>query len=239
MGGQGENAMHDRPNEFKRSRLIWRWLLAGAFLFLGALVVDLGFHVGPELLNRRKFEPALELPSGFDLAALPTATRFDFPLGNEHGAMAYNAQPFKQNMHLGDDLNGIGGENSDLGDPVFAVADGRVLVARDGGPGWGNVIIILHAYKENAARRYIQSYYGHVQTMLVAAGEDIHRGQQIATVGTGGGKYLAHLHFEMREFITPFLGAGYRKDTRGWLNPSAFIQAHRGAPDNDVGRALP
>ncbi len=153
--------------------------------------------------------------------------------------MAYNAQPFTENMHLGDDLNGIGGENSDLGDPVFAVADGQVMAAREGGPGWGNVIIVLHAYRENGARKYVQSFYGHVQTILVAPHEKVRRGQQIATVGTGGGKYLAHLHFEMREFITPFIGAGYRKDTRGWLNPSAFIQAHRGAPDEDVGRSTP
>jgi murein DD-endopeptidase MepM/ murein hydrolase activator NlpD len=133
-------------------------------------------------------------------------------------------------------LNGIGGENSDLGDPVFAVADGEVLAARDGGAGWGNVIIVLHACQENGSRRYVQSFYGHVQVMLVAPHERVRRGQQIATVGTGGGNYLAHLHFEMREFTSPFIGAGYRKDTRGWLEPTAFIQKHRGAPDQDVGR---
>jgi hypothetical protein len=196
----------------------WWWLLPlVAFLF--AFLLDLTFHLAPELLNRRRFEPSFELVSPLDLASLPTATRFDFPLGSEHGAMTYNAQPFTENKHLGDDLNGIGGEDSDLGDPVFAVADGRVLAARDGGPGWGNVIIVLHAYRENGVRKYVQSYYGHVQTMLVVSGEALHRGQQIATVGTGGGRYLAHLHFEMREFITPHIGAGYRKDTRGWLNP--------------------
>lgn len=211
------------------------WLLAGV-LFLIALLTDLAFRLGPELLDRRKFEPSLELVSPIDLVSLPTATRFDFPLGNEDGAMAYKAQPFTQNMHLGDDLNGIGGENSDLGDPVFAVADGQVLTAREGSQGWGNVIVIMHAYRENGARKYVQSFYGHVQTILVAPREEVRRGQQIATVGTGGGNYLAHLHLEMREFITPFIGAGYRKDTRGWLDPSAFIAAHRGAPDDDVGR---
>jgi hypothetical protein len=211
------------------------WVAAG-FVFLLALLIDLAFRLGPELLERRRLQPSLELVSPIDLASLPTATRFDFPLGTEHGAMAYNAQPFTENMHLGDDLNGIGGENSDLGDPVFAAADGRVLAARDGGPGWGNVIIVLHAYRENGARKYVQSFYGHVQSILVGPREEVRRGQQIATVGTGGGKYLAHLHFEMREFITPFIGAGYRKDTHGWLDPSAFIQAHRGAPDEDVGR---
>jgi hypothetical protein len=222
----------------QRSRRLFWWLLAGV-LFLLALLTDLALRLGPELLDRRKFEPSLELVSPIDLASLPTATRFDFPLGTEHGAMAYNAQRFTENMHLGDDLNGIGGENSDLGDPVFAVADGQVLAAREGEPGWGNVIIVLHAYRENGRRQYIQSFYGHVQTILVAAHEQVRRGQQIATVGTGGGQYLAHLHFEMREFTTPFIGAGYRKDTRGWVNPSAFVEAHRGAPDEDVGRVTP
>ena len=212
------------------------WWLLAAVCFLLAFLLDLAFRLGPELLERRKFSPSLEIASPIDLASLPAATRFDFPLGSEHGAMVYNAQPFTENMHLGDDLNGIGGENSDLGDPVFAVADGQVLVAREGGPGWGNIIMVLHAYRENGARKYVQSFYGHLQTILVAPHEEVRRGQQIATVGTGGGKYLAHLHFEMREFITPFIGAGYRKDTRGWLNPSAFIQAHRGAPDEDIGR---
>ena len=162
---------------------------------------------------------------------------FDFPLGSENGAMSYNAQRFTENHHLGDDLNGIGGENSDPGDPIYAIADGRVLVARDGGPGWGNVVIVLHAYIGNGERKYVQSYYGHVESMLLHAGEDVRGGQQIAMVGTGDDRYVAHLHFEMREFITPFIGPGYRADTRDWLDPTAFIEAHRGAPEDDVGRA--
>ena len=139
----------------------------------------------------------------------------------------------------GDDLNGIGGEDSDWGDTIYAVADGLVLLARDGGPGWGNIVIVLHAYIENSERKYVQSYYGHVERMLVHVGDEVRRGQQIATVGTAGGRYFAHLHLEMREFVTPFIGPGYREDTRGWLNPTAFIEAHRGAPEDDVGRPSP
>ena len=102
------------------------------------------------------------------------------------------------------------------------------------------MIIVLHAYIDPpraGERKFVQSYYGHVEKMLVRAGGDVHRGQQIATVGTANGRYFAHLHFEMREFITPFIGPGYRDDTRGWIDPTAFIQGHRGAPDDDVGRA--
>ena len=209
------------------------------FCFALACASVLIWRLWPELMRPGKLDPAFQLPSPFLLASLPLARRFDYPLGNENGALTYNAQPFTQNLHLGDDLNGIGGENSDLGDPIYAVADGVVLFAGEGGPGWGNVVIVLHAINENGARRYVQSYYAHCDTILVNAGNEVHRGQRIATVGTGGGRYFAHLHFEMREFITPFIGAGYRKNTDGWLNPSDFIAKHRGAPEDDVGRTKP
>ena len=206
-------------------------------VFLLALAAGLYFRLGRELfVPPAHVDPAFQLVSPIDLASLPTAVRFDYPMGSEHGALAYNAQPFTENRHLGDDLNGIGGQNSDFGDPVYAIADGRVILAQDGGPGWGNVIIVLHAYHENGARKYVQSYYGHVEEMLVAPEQNVRRGEQIATVGSAGGRYLAHLHFEMREFITPFLGPGYREDTRGWINPGEFIAQHRGAPEDDVGR---
>jgi hypothetical protein len=213
-----------------------KWPGALLFVFLIALIATVVIRLWPELSGAKRFDPAFYLPSPFDLASLPTATRFDFPLGNENGAFAYNAQRFTENRHLGDDLNGIGGENSDFGDPIFAVADGRVLLARDGGRGWGNVVIILHAYEENGARKYVESYYGHVDTMKVSPGDEVQRGQQIATVGNANGQYLAHLHFEMREFLTPSIGPGYRQDTRGWINPSEFIAKHRGADPDDVGR---
>jgi hypothetical protein len=196
-------------------------------VFIASFAATLAWKLWPELTRSRYVDPAFRIPSPLELESIPTAAHFDFPLGNENGAMAYNAQHFTENKHLGDDLNGIGGENSDLGDPIYAIADGRVLLTRDGGAGWGNIVILLHAYLENGQRKYVQSYYGHVQDMLVRPGEMVKRGQQIATVGTANGRYFAHLHFEMREFLTPFIGAGYREDTRGWINPTKFIETHR------------
>src|SRR5216683_7243460 len=170
------------------------WLSALAFVL--AFAVILAWKIGPELTRPKYIDPAFRMLSPLELASIPTATHFDFPLGNENGAMAYNAQHFTENKHLGDDLNGIGGENSDLGDPVYAIADGRVLLARDGGTGWGNVMIVLHAYfdpPQTGERKYVQSYYGHVEKMLAHPGDEVRRGQQIATVGTGNGRYFAHL----------------------------------------------
>ncbi|HEV2840167.1 MAG TPA: M23 family metallopeptidase [Chthoniobacterales bacterium] len=212
------------------------WVVALVCVFLVALIAGLFFRLGPELRYTAAIDPASQLPPAIFLASLPTAARFDFPIGSENGALAYNAQRFTENRHLGDDLNGIGGENSDLGDPIYAIADGRVLQAGEGGPGWGNIIIVLHAYQENGARKFVQSYYAHVETILVEPRQYVRRGEQIATIGTANGKYWAHLHFEMREFTAPFIGPGYRDDTAGWIDPSAFIASHRGAPDDDVGR---
>jgi murein DD-endopeptidase MepM/ murein hydrolase activator NlpD len=219
-----------------KGRTAGRWALL-VLIFLIALGTGLFFRLESELRRPPKIFAAFQIASPILLAGLPTAARFDFPIGSENGAFAYNAQPFTQNRHLGDDLNGIGGENSDLGDPVFAVADGEVLFAKEAGAGWGNVIIVLHAYEENGARKFVQSYYGHVETILVTRKQKVHRGEQIATIGTADGIYWAHLHFEMREFTTPFIGPGYRDDTRGWIDPSAFIAAHRGGAEDDVGRA--
>jgi hypothetical protein len=90
-----------------------------------ALIATLWFRLWPELTRPKYVDPAFRLPSPLELASLPTAARFDFPLGSENGALTYNAQRFTENHHLGDDLNGIGGEDSDPGDPIYAVADGR------------------------------------------------------------------------------------------------------------------
>lgn len=228
-------SVETKPKRSNRRLGLWRWGLV-LLVFLLATAATILLRLWPELTRPKHVDLGFQFPAPLDLASIPTASRFDFPLGSEHGALAYNAQRFTQDHHLGDDLNGIGGENSDLNDPVYAVADGKVLLAREGGPGWGNVIIVLHAYLKDGVRTYLQSYYAHVEKMLVQVGADVHRGDQIATVGTAGGRYFAHLHFEMREFTTPFIGPGYREDTSGWLDPSAFIQDHRGAPDDDVGR---
>jgi len=222
-----------------KGRTSWLWLLLLVAFFLIALAGTILYRLAPEWRRPAKVDALFRSTPAIFLASLPTATRFDFPIGSEYGALTYNAQPFTQNRHLGDDLNGIGGENSDLGDPVYAVADGRVMLAREAGPGWGNVIIVLHAYDENGVRKYVQSYYGHVEEMLVEPKQMVRRGEQIATVGTANGKYWAHLHFEMREFTTPFIGPGYRDDTSGWLNPSEFIAGHRGGAEDDVGRPSP
>lgn len=152
------------------------------------------------------------------------ADGFDFPVGKPDGKGYYNAQGFGKNRHLGDDWNGLGGGDSDLGDPVYCVANGQVVFAEDNGVGWGNVIRIVH-YLPDSSR--VESLYAHCDTMLVQKGEWIEKGTQLGTIGTADGYYRAHLHFEMRDNLDLPIGPGYSTKTEGYLDPAEFIKKHR------------
>lgn len=153
---------------------------------------------------------------------------FDFPVGKPDGKGYYNAQAFQVNNHLGDDWNAVTGGNSDLGDPIYAIANGYVVFARDIGGGWGKVVRVMHQLEDGS---YVESIYAHCDRMLVEANEGIKRGQQIATIGNAGGQYYAHLHLEIRDSVEMEIGGGYSSYYRGFLDPTAFIKKHRPAKD--------
>jgi murein DD-endopeptidase MepM/ murein hydrolase activator NlpD len=159
-------------------------------------------------------------------APISGCSGFDFPVGPPDASGYYDAQPFGKNDHLGNDWNGNGGGDSDLGDPVHAIAAGVVSVAIDHGGGWGNVVRVVHACSAVSGRE-VESLYAHLETIDVQPGQRIDRGQRIGTIGTAGGQYRAHLHFELRARPGMELGGGYSKDTAGYLDPTAFILDHR------------
>lgn len=105
--------------------------------------------------------------------------------------------PSTGSVHPGDDYNGLGGRNTDLGEPVYAASDGQVVHAAWHRV-WGNIILIHHPADR------VWSMYAHLGEMRVRPGAQVRCGQQIGTIGRGGvdehGNYLyfAHLHFEIR-----------------------------------------
>ncbi len=76
------------------------------------------------------------------------------------------------------------------GQPVRAAAPGRVVYSGGGLIGYGRLIIIKH-------NDTFLSAYGHNASLLVKEGENINKGQRIATMGEGPGQE-PRLHFEIR-----------------------------------------
>ena len=162
------------------------------------------------------------LDSLFTMQEEYKSLQFDFPVGKPTSKGYYNAQKFGENNHLGDDWNGVGGGNSDLGDPIYSISNGYVSAVQDLGGGWGNVIRIVHSYNNT----YYESVYAHCDTMYVKENKFIKRGDKIGSIGTANGAYLAHLHLEIRDRIFMDIGPGYATDTKGYLDPTTFIKTH-------------
>jgi murein DD-endopeptidase MepM/ murein hydrolase activator NlpD len=89
-------------------------------------------------------------------------------------------------MHKGIDIA------ADVGEPVYAVADGDVIYAGDGLRGYGNVVIIQHGQR-------LSSLYAHNSTLKVKQGDRVSQGTLIALMGNTGHSTGPHVHFEMRQ----------------------------------------
>jgi len=91
-----------------------------------------------------------------------------------------------------------------VGTPIYAVQDGSVqFVGRRGG--YGLLVILDHGGG-------LTTWYGHASRILVRAGEEVRRGQTIATVGTTGQVTGPNVHFEVRRNDAP-------------LDPSKFLRS--------------
>lgn len=162
------------------------------------------------------------------------ADKFAYPIGNKEFLTEakdtkddwYNATNFGEDNHLGEDWNKNSGGNTDCGEPVYAIGNGVITYAEDAGTGWGNVVIIEHTLKDG---KKVQSLYGHLQEILKTSGE-VKKREQIGTIGNANGKYLCHLHLEIRDetcLSWNLVFVGYSPIRNGWLDPSEFIDKYR------------
>lgn len=98
-------------------------------------------------------------------------------------------------------FNAVDFGNGKCGDPVFAAAGGEIQKVSYGANS-GNYINILHS---NGA----VTYYGHLSTSAVKAGDKVSQGQIIGYIGHTGntiptGPAGCHLHFDVRFAENPF-----------------------------------
>ena len=87
-------------------------------------------------------------------------------------------------MHKGIDLS------SPIGTPVHATADG-VIGRADWYSSYGLYVAIEHGSS-------IETRYGHLSRLNVAAGQFVHKGDIVGYVGTTGRSTGPHLHYEVR-----------------------------------------
>ncbi|HEX7516341.1 MAG TPA: peptidoglycan DD-metalloendopeptidase family protein [Chthoniobacterales bacterium] len=163
-----------------------------------------------------------------ETASTRLADGFDFPVGKPEAEGYYKARGFRSGGHMGEDWDGIRGGDTDLNDPIYSIGDGIVVFARDVHLGWGNVVIVRHAYRENGEVKHIDSLYGHLNSILVNRGQRVARGQQIGKMGTAHGQYDAHLHLEIRKNLEIGMSRSkFQKNFSNYYDPSQFIASHR------------
>lgn len=107
-------------------------------------------------------------------------------VGHLTGTFGERMDPFSGEgaFHTGVDIS------SQYGDSVRASADGVVIEAGERA-GYGRLVVVDHGYG-------VTTYYGHLSTFNVIAGEQIRRGDRIGNVGVSGRSTGPHVHYEVR-----------------------------------------
>lgn len=80
---------------------------------------------------------------------------------------------------------------NNCGTPIYAAASGIIQRAAHGyNYGGGNLVTMLHS-------NGITTYYGHLMTILVKAGQTVEVGQRVGLMGSTGKSTGCHLHFDV------------------------------------------
>lgn len=161
--------------------------------------------VAPQILEINEFRPVSNLAEQLDKAVAHSTERIAADLSSRlpsivkpaEGVFTSGFGPRWGSFHNGIDIANVNGT------PILAIMDGIVL---DSGPasGYGNWIRIQH---EDGTI----SLYGHMDTLDVTVGQQVHAGQRIAGMGNQGFSTGTHLHFEVHP------GGGGPVDPAAWL----------------------
>lgn len=86
-----------------------------------------------------------------------------------------------------------------LGTPIYAAAEGKVIIAKGSGwnSGYGNYVVISHP-------NGTQTLYAHLSKLNVSVGQRVDKGDNIGGMGSTGKSTGSHLHFEIRGASNPF-----------------------------------
>ena len=148
------------------------------------------------------------------------ANPFDFSwLGHVSSPFGWRVHPIsgEKNLHRGVDIAAAQGTD------IHAVQDGRVVSAGNAG-GYGLCVVIED-------EKGYQSRYAHCASLSISAGQEVKRGDVIATVGSTGDSTGPHLHLEVMlngEYLNPY----YFVDTGGYASVLPGTPGGPVIPDN-------
>lgn len=118
--------------------------------------------------------------------------------------------------------------------PVYAVADGLVVVDKDNPGGYGHYIMIGHNL---ASGGYVWTLYAHLRMAKVGAllGHRVKQGQVIGHQGCTGNAGRPHLHFEVKrtsdlELYKRLQAERYEALHELWYDPYTFLDLVRWEP---------
>jgi murein DD-endopeptidase MepM/ murein hydrolase activator NlpD len=112
-----------------------------------------------------------------------------------------------------------------VGTPVYATADG-VIGRADWFSSYGLYVAIEHGGN-------IQTRYGHMSRLNVAAGQQVHKGDIIGYVGTTGRSTGPHLHYEVRIAGVAVNPVPYMNGATRVLPTATTVVAMGGGDEND------
>lgn len=162
------------------------------------------------------------------------ADGFDFPVGKPEADGFYKARGYWPNGHLGEDWNGRGGGDTDLGEPIYAMGRGVVIFSQNIGVGWGNCILVRHIFREADGKiAMVDSLYAHLLERKAKLHDLVEKGQLVGTMGGNNGMYPVHLHLEVRKNLQIGMNRSqFARDSSNYYSPTAFINARRVLPSS-------
>lgn len=148
-------------------------------------------------------------------------SQFNTSAGNPFGVKT------NYGYHDGDDVNGNGGGNSDIGVPIYAIADGEVVSVHtwatnhgNSKPTFGNHIHI----KIDGPWGTRYTHHAHCQVIYKKVGDRVKEGELIARIGNSGTDY-AHDHWAIKKEPTGVDGLAATKELLGkWEDPTEFVE---------------
>jgi murein DD-endopeptidase MepM/ murein hydrolase activator NlpD len=128
----------------------------------------------------------LKLLSSASMADLTSTPSLWPVIGHLTGTFGERMDPFSGEgaFHTGVDIS------SQYGDSVRVSADGMVIEA-DERAGYGRLVVVDHGFG-------VTTYYGHLSSFNVIAGQQLRRGDSIGNVGVSGRSTGPHVHYEVR-----------------------------------------